>query len=366
MQISNLLSVVHFSAVQWKKNWLSLLTLTIGFAVLLLVQALNQGVQHRYEAALEGLQPNQIWVSAYGKPITEIERRAISQQLSKFGEVFPLHTSFSLLDNVRAIYWVYGSARPLQAITSDVIPPQLDRNIALSNMSENSTSELSNENRSYQVIPSVTHLNPAFLAFIHAKEIIWVPTDQHPSEHRLSAQHFMILNAPLRTDNQNNIDQIKRALASLNLDSKVWHVNTPNELLKMQQLNIKGMLIFFMTLSFVAIFAGVINFIHLLLLNVRQRHTEIALRIMLGARSFDLMVQFFIEAIVVTYVCLFLSCIVFPIIAVIMNYYGTIQISYWILPSLSTLFICYVVALICSIYPGYLAGLTSPKDLLIS
>ena len=70
MQISNLLSVVHFSAVQWKKNWLSLLTLTIGFAVLLLVQALNQGVQHRYEAALEGLQPNVKPLGAFSRLIT--------------------------------------------------------------------------------------------------------------------------------------------------------------------------------------------------------------------------------------------------------------------------------------------------------
>jgi putative ABC transport system permease protein len=144
-------------------------------------------------------------------------------------------------------------------------------------------------------------------------------------------------------------------------DQHSWEITTPMKIILERNQPNQELLFFFWSLSIIAILSGGANFTHTMLGNIQSRQSEIALRIMLGAKAHHLLIQFILESNLVIFICLIWACLLSPVVCWLLIHFGDLPLDIVFFPSPLMLLGIFGMGGLLSIYPAYMAKSTNPK-----
>ena len=353
---------------QWKKNWASLLIIIFGFLSLLLIQSIQSSVKEKIALAAKHISPNQVWINHFGRPLSSQSSHYLFDQLSQFGKPHALYIEHDVTESAQmtlSFVWLYAYSETLDLLHFDHIPKHTPTSMALSTwaMEDIPYLNLNHKSRNYHITSVLSNPNEAFRSFAQSEHFVWVPMNQQLDFQTVLPSHFIITDVPDEFLSASGLEKIKHTLQAVNPISYTWDVKTPMQIIEKKFQPNSEILFFFWCMSIVAMASGGINFFHILMFNIKERRQEIALRIMLGAKAKDLMLQFILEVFTIISFCLILACLICPVICYILIEYFHIPLTITYLPSHLIILCCLGMSLIFSSYPAYLAISTNPKKL---
>ncbi len=353
---------------QWKKNWASLLIIIFGFLALLLIQSIQSSVKERVALAAKHISPNQVWINHFGRSLSAQSSRYLLKSLQQFGTPHALYIEHDVLENAQdtlSFAWLYTYQNTLETLHFAHIPQQIPPSMALSTWDPKVIPylNLNHKSRNYHITATINNPNEAFRAFSQSESFVWVPMNKELDFSTVLPSHFIISDVSPEFLTPKGLEAIKRSLKTVNPISYTWDVKTPMKIIEDKFKPNAEILFFFWCMSLIAMASGGINFFHILMFNIKERRHEIALRIMLGARAKDLMLQFILEVFTIISFCLILACLICPIICHVLIKYFDIPLTITYLPSYPIILSCIGMSLIFSSYPAYLAISTNPKKL---
>ena len=349
---NTLITTLRIGYQQWSSHRLALFMISLAFIMLMLIDAISVSAQNHINEAAKHISKNQIWLSHYGRHLSEDQQRQLKQSLSLFGPVCSLSVSYDHLpfDPSQGIAWIHASSKCMAHLNFKVNSLKASPGYAFSSFSPEQTNHLNltHDDQSYRILGGLKIYNPAIRNIIHASQIIWVP---HSSDDHHEATHYIISNT------HENIDTVRRSIK----DPYSWEITTPMKIIIERNQPNQELLFFFWSLSIIAILSGGANFTHTMLGNIQSRQPEIALRIMLGAKAHHLLLQFILESNLVILICLIWACMLSPLVCWVLIHFGDLPLDIVFFPSPLMLLGIFGIGSLLSIYPAYMAKSTNPK-----
>lgn len=366
-------ALIRLCYLQWRQNLLCMMALSFGFCLVLLVNGLEQSAQHKLKNAMQSVNQHQLIISHHGVKLSPANTRLIQSYLYQTldpEKIYPIsihHAQLNLQKNNKSVAFMHTSSQTMQELNLLLSPPTqlVGQEIAWSSkaLSKNLVGfEFNHLNKKFILMPALEDVNIALRLIFQTENLIWIPHTHDLELAFIQPSHFIlggISNQHLQHLSRSNLAQKLNKL----IPGHSWNIDSPYEIL-IQTFKLNENLMFtFWLASILILCSGLINLSYLLIQNVKHRQQEIALRVMLGAKSHHLFLQFALECIVLSYLCLFIGFCFSYLFSYVLQIWNVIEIQVWQNLSPLPFLIITTLALIISIYPARLAIKTNPKQL---
>ena len=164
---------------------------------------------------------------------------------------------------------------------------------------------------------------------------------------------------------QKDVEEILRQRHNLGKSQENdFEIRNNAEFQETMKSNLKNLTVFLIVVAGISLLVGGIGVMNIMLVSVTERTKEIGIRMAIGARAFDIRLQFLVEALVLALIGGFIGIIAGIMCALLFGFLTQRPVVFTFMPILLSFMFSGLVGIGFGFYPAYKASLLNPIDAL--
>ena len=164
---------------------------------------------------------------------------------------------------------------------------------------------------------------------------------------------------------QKDIEEILRQRHNLGkTQENDFEIRNNAEFQETMKSNLRNLTVFLIVVAGISLLVGGIGVMNIMLVSVTERTKEIGIRMAIGARAFDIRLQFLVEALVLALIGGFIGIIAGIVCALLFGFLTQRPVVFTLLPIILSFMFSGLVGIGFGFYPAYKASLLNPIDAL--